>query len=143
MNDPVNHPSHYCKPGQLECIEQMEIIFGEKAVMDFCLLNAYKYIERCESKGNFKQDLEKAIWYLKKLASYISDEDKLKSYIKLCYSETCKTNMYLFSAQIELCRIHMLHLLTAQDDVIMRIGLAIGYLNQAIENGAKGESVEA
>lgn len=39
--DPVNRPSHYCKPGQLECIEKMEVAFGTIAVKYFCLLNAY------------------------------------------------------------------------------------------------------
>lgn len=67
-NDPVNHPSHYCKPGELECIDQMTIIFSKRETMAFCVLNAYKYLSRYEDKGKPKQDLEKAIWYIKRSA---------------------------------------------------------------------------
>ena len=34
--------------------------------LGFSLGNAIKYIARCEHKGNKKQDLEKAIFYLKR-----------------------------------------------------------------------------
>lgn len=58
--DMVNHPSHYNKGGYevIDVIEDWEL--------GFSLGNAIKYIARCEHKGNKKQDLEKAIFYLKR-----------------------------------------------------------------------------
>ena len=63
-NDPVTHPAHYTQGG-VECIDAMVAAYGKEAVSTFCLLNAFKYLWRSEHK-NGKQDLEKAIWYLKK-----------------------------------------------------------------------------
>lgn len=57
--DLVNHPPHYKSKGGIESIEVIES-FG----LSFCLGNAIKYILRCEKKGNKKQDLEKARWYI-------------------------------------------------------------------------------
>lgn len=61
MNN-VDHPSHY--QGQIECIDAMIDCFGTKATQDFCLLNAFKYLWRCESKNKKIEDIEKAKWYL-------------------------------------------------------------------------------
>jgi hypothetical protein len=55
----VNHPAHY----QGNKFEVIDIINDYK--LNFELGNAIKYILRAEKKGNKKQDLEKAIWYLK------------------------------------------------------------------------------
>ncbi len=58
MNDPVNHPKHYTShPSGVECIQVTEH-------MNFCVGNAMKYIWRAGDKGNYRQDIEKAIWYL-------------------------------------------------------------------------------
>jgi translation initiation factor 2B subunit (eIF-2B alpha/beta/delta family) len=54
----VNHPKHYQGNG----IEVIDII--EAFELNFSLGNAIKYILRADKKGNKKQDLEKAIWYL-------------------------------------------------------------------------------
>lgn len=54
----VNHPKHYQGDG----IEVIDII--EAFDLNFSLGNAIKYILRADKKGNKKQDLEKAIWYL-------------------------------------------------------------------------------
>lgn len=62
--DPVN-PNHYKSTTSLECIEAMEMVFGRKAVVDFCMCNAWKYIWRWKHK-NGQEDLNKAKWYLKK-----------------------------------------------------------------------------
>ena len=62
----VNHPKHY-NTGKFEVIEVIE-----DWNLNFNLGNAVKYISRCEHKGNKKQDLEKAVWYLKR------ELDKLK-----------------------------------------------------------------
>lgn len=42
--DNVNHPSHYEGNTSLDCIECMRVAFGAKAVFDFCLCNAFKYL---------------------------------------------------------------------------------------------------
>jgi hypothetical protein len=60
-HDPVNHPAHYTKhPSGVECIQITEH-------MSFCLGNAMKYIWRAgEKDGEFRQDIQKAIWYLQR-----------------------------------------------------------------------------
>ena len=63
--DPVNHPSHYCQEGSMECIDEMVAVFGKRAVMDFCLLNVWKYRKRAIHKNGL-EDLKKSDWYLKK-----------------------------------------------------------------------------
>jgi hypothetical protein len=63
-NDPVNHPSHYCKGG-IECIDAIEAavsnLVGIEAV---CTANAIKYLWRWKEK-NGRQDLEKAEQYIR------------------------------------------------------------------------------
>lgn len=64
MNDPVHHPSHYTTvvPG-IECIDVVEHF-------SFCRGNALKYLWRAGAKGDLRQDLEKARWYIdRELAS--------------------------------------------------------------------------
>ena len=64
QKDQVNHPNHY-NQGQYECIAVMESIYGIEATMNFCLLCAFKYTWRTNDKDGI-QDIDKAIWYLKK-----------------------------------------------------------------------------
>jgi hypothetical protein len=59
-SDPVNHPAHY-KVGGIETID-----FIEAKRLNYNMGNAVKYITRADHKGSRKQDLEKAIWYLKR-----------------------------------------------------------------------------
>ena len=60
MNDIVNNPKHYTNhPSKIECIQITEH-------MGFCLGNAIKYLWRADLKGNAIQDLEKAIFYIKR-----------------------------------------------------------------------------
>lgn len=58
--DPVNHPAHY-KAGGIETID-----FIEAKQLNYNLGNVVKYITRADFKGNREQDLEKALWYLKR-----------------------------------------------------------------------------
>ena len=58
MTDLVNHPDHY-KVGGIETID-----FIEAKRLNYNMGNAVKYISRAEHKGNKRQDLEKAIWYI-------------------------------------------------------------------------------
>lgn len=65
MSENVNHPKHY-KVGNFECIDVMVDIFGLENTKTFCVMNAFKYIYRCEHKGKKSEDLQKAAWYLEK-----------------------------------------------------------------------------
>jgi len=58
INDVVNHPAHY-KVGGIETID-----FIEAKKLAYNLGNVVKYITRAEHKGNRKEDLLKAQWYL-------------------------------------------------------------------------------
>ena len=59
-SDPVNHPAHY-KAGGIETID-----FIEAKGLNYRLGNVVKYVTRADHKGNRKQDLEKAMWYLRR-----------------------------------------------------------------------------
>jgi len=65
QEDPINHPKHYCREGGMECLEEMELVFGRDAVRTFCLLNAWKYRYRAGDK-NGAEDLKKSDWYMRK-----------------------------------------------------------------------------
>lgn len=66
-SDQVNKPLHY-NYGKIEVIDfimQTAVLYrGDQAVL---VGNVLKYLARAPLKGNMKQDLEKAIWYLKRL----------------------------------------------------------------------------
>lgn len=62
--DEVNRPRHY-NQGGVECIDAMIAAFGMEAVQTYCRLNAFKYQWRADHKGKARQDLEKAVWYLR------------------------------------------------------------------------------
>lgn len=61
----VNRPAHYTSGG-IECIDAMQAAFGDEAVKDFCLCNAFKYLWRHRQK-NGVEDLKKCRWYLNRL----------------------------------------------------------------------------
>ena len=58
--DNVNHPAHYTV-GKIEVID-----FIEDQSFPYHLGNAIKYISRARYKGNYEEDLKKAIWYLER-----------------------------------------------------------------------------
>lgn len=62
INKNIDSPSHYVA-GEYECIDVMLATQGTRAVMDFCLCNAFKYLYRCRKK-NGVEDIKKAAWYL-------------------------------------------------------------------------------
>jgi hypothetical protein len=68
----VEHPSHY-NQGNIECIDAMVAAYGKEAVGVFCLLNAFKYCWRAEH-NNGNEDLNKALWYLKKRLELVESE---------------------------------------------------------------------
>lgn len=60
--DPVKEPNHY-KTHDMECIDEMILLFGRTAVKNFCLCNAWKYRYRADAK-NGSEDLKKSDRYL-------------------------------------------------------------------------------
>lgn len=81
--DNIN-PDHYKNSTSLECIEAMEMMFGEDAILNFCMCNAYKYIWRHKNK-NGQEDLKKASWYLNRARIILDyyDEDAVEERIKI------------------------------------------------------------
>ena len=65
-DEKVVHPKHYNAEGRMECIQEMELMFGLDAVETFCKLNAYKYYYRAGNKtgASKEEDEAKAQWYL-------------------------------------------------------------------------------
>ena len=70
--DNINHPAHYEGNTSLECIDVMEIAFGQEAVAKFCLCNAFKYLWRYKHKGG-AEDVQKAEWYLNHFESIMGE----------------------------------------------------------------------
>ena len=71
----VDHPSHYNREGAMECIDEMILIFGKRAVSTFCLLNAWKYRYRAADKNGY-EDLKKSDWYLAKYEELSGGKDR-------------------------------------------------------------------
>lgn len=77
-SDPIEHPSHYmCH--EMECIDEMELLFGITATMIFCKLCAWKYRYRAGSKGSAEEDQKKADWYINKYKE-LDDYGKLPEF---------------------------------------------------------------
>ena len=70
--DVVNHPNHYTNGG-MECFDEMLMVFGEEAVANFCLCNAWKYRYRALYK-NGEEDIKKSHWYMNKYKELNSNE---------------------------------------------------------------------
>lgn len=68
------HEQRYTETS-LECYEVMQIAFGDKAVRDFMLLNAFKYLWRYQHKGGIA-DLDKALDYIAEIKERGFDKDK-------------------------------------------------------------------
>jgi hypothetical protein len=63
--DMVNSPPHYTDGG-IEAIDYIEAKLGPDGFRSYCVGNALKYISRAGKKADLKQDLSKAIWYLRR-----------------------------------------------------------------------------
>jgi len=59
-DDPINHPQHYVIGRAIEPIDVIVDWFG----VDYCLASAVKYISRAGRKGDYREDIYKAAWYL-------------------------------------------------------------------------------
>lgn len=104
-NTAVNHPEHYNKSDS--GVETIKIA----RYFDFDCGNALKYLMRFRYKQKPREDLEKAIWYLKDKyynTALTSSVDRLNSYIKVPYNEevyqfiravvSTETNIYVRNA---------------------------------------------
>jgi len=66
-NDLVNTPAHY-NAGSIECIEAIEESMSANAFRGYLKGNCMKYLWRYSYKGKSLEDVQKAQWYLNKLA---------------------------------------------------------------------------
>lgn len=72
MSDAVNHPSHYCENGKIECIDALQDAMTRDELIGFCKGNVIKYLWRCNKK-NGTEDLKKAQWYMNKLVEVTNE----------------------------------------------------------------------
>ena len=71
-HDAVNHPQHYTRGG-VECIDALEAAtVGLEGIEAVCTANAIKYLWRWKHKNGI-EDIDKAIWYLKRLRQEVQD----------------------------------------------------------------------
>lgn len=64
--DAVNHPAHYTQ-GDIECWDAMQACMSEQEFTGYLRGCAIKYLWRCNDKGTYAQDLQKARAYVDKL----------------------------------------------------------------------------
>jgi hypothetical protein len=73
MSDQVNSPTHYTQ-GRIEAIDVIEdVVAGAPdPVVGYLVGQSLKYLLRAWHKGNTKQDLQKATWYLNRAIERLS-----------------------------------------------------------------------
>jgi hypothetical protein len=71
--DLVNNPPHY-NQGGVECIEAIESMLSVEEFIGYLRGNSLKYRWRFRYKNGL-QDLEKAMWYEKKLETLLRKEN--------------------------------------------------------------------
>lgn len=98
--DNIN-PDHYKKACSIECIDAMLLGFGVRKVVDYCLINAFKYIWRYQNK-NGMEDLNKAEWYCNEASTILEKFDEI------LYSPEERTyyieKLSVFFAMLNRCR---------------------------------------
>ena len=70
--DLVNSPTHYTDGG-METIEIIKAKSSQEEYSGFLKGNVIKYVTRAGKKGNKKEDLRKAQWYLSKLIEEVNE----------------------------------------------------------------------
>lgn len=68
--DLINRPSHY-NTGNIECIMAIEESMSSESYRGYLKGNVLKYLWRYQYKGNPKQDIDKAMWYLNQLSNEV------------------------------------------------------------------------
>lgn len=79
MEKDMINPDHY-KVHEMECIEELEVVFGIDAVIDFCKCNAWKYRYRVGHKDDPEQEMKKSEWYLNKAKELQKKKEKILIY---------------------------------------------------------------
>lgn len=74
MKDNVNSPNHYTK-GKMEVIDILENSLTSEQFKGFLIGNVIKYILRYPDKNGL-EDLDKEIWYSKKLREVVEKEER-------------------------------------------------------------------
>jgi len=69
----VNHPEHYTQGG-IECIDAIKASMSYIEYLGYLKGNCQKYVWRYRNKGNMRQDLAKAKWYLEELEKELGNE---------------------------------------------------------------------
>jgi len=75
--DNIN-PDHY-KDGEIECIDAMESCATKEQFIGYLRLNAMKYLWRFGKKGDPREQINKAQWYLKRLTETL-DKSNVEPY---------------------------------------------------------------
>lgn len=75
--DNIN-PDHY-KDGDIECIDAMEACATKEQFIGYLRLNAMKYLWRYGKKGDPREQINKAQWYLNRLTETL-DESNVEHY---------------------------------------------------------------
>lgn len=92
--DPVHKPLHYnAHPSGVECIEIAEY-------MGFNLGNAFKYLWRCGLKDSSVQDLEKALWYVRR---FDAQRHPVPQVSGLAFREIMETRRQIFNRPSPWC----------------------------------------
>lgn len=71
-HDPINAPLHYISENGLEVID---IIEAYGLADSFHLANTLKYCLRAKAKDDYRENLGKALWYLRRFHFKINQED--------------------------------------------------------------------
>ena len=129
--DNINSPKHYTShPSGIECIEIVEHL-------PFCLGAAVKYIWRAGLKGDEIEDLNKAVWYLRREIQRIAKIDSLKRfYDKEQFSTIHQYN--LITKYMNYCKGRALEYIwsaikSSYISAIMELNNAINELNNEID----------
>lgn len=77
--DAVNHPSHY-NSGGVECIEAIKASMGSEQFLGYLKGNVMKYLWRFDKKGKPVEDLEKAVWYIRRLIDEVEEINEKGSF---------------------------------------------------------------
>ena len=72
QNDLINKPPHY-NYGSIETIDYIVDVLDEGGALDYCQGNVIKYTgTRMFTKGDPRENIKKAIWYLNKMLELLS-----------------------------------------------------------------------
>lgn len=62
-DEAVNSPAHYTDGG-IETIDYIQAKLDDEQFYGYCIGNSLKYLSRAGKKGDWREDLKKARWYI-------------------------------------------------------------------------------